>query len=103
MIANLYNQHQRPHDNHASVSDLNLPGVGSRDVSTTMAVPASNADANGVDSILNDLNSDSLDDFDEDDGWEFKCAESEIQTDSCDVKVMEGILHDSIHTQGCRL
>ncbi|XP_054802563.1 uncharacterized protein LOC129306169 isoform X2 [Prosopis cineraria] len=95
LIANLYNQ--RPEMNFdngsisvLSVSDLNLPGASSKVVSSVTTVAASNADANGLNSILNNLNSDSVDGFedtgDDDGGWEFKWAESEIRTVSNDTK-----------------
>ncbi|KAK4273478.1 hypothetical protein QN277_021868 [Acacia crassicarpa] len=95
LFANLYNQ--RPQINHDnglisvfSVSDSNLPGASSNDVSLITTVAASSADANGLNSILNNFNSDSVDELedtgDDDGGWEFKCAESESQTESSDVK-----------------
>ncbi|XP_028770870.1 uncharacterized protein LOC114728176 isoform X2 [Neltuma alba] len=95
LIANLYNQlPQINYDNGSisvlSVSDLNLPGASSNIVSSITTMAASNVDANGLNSIINSLNSDSVDELDDtgddDGGWEFKCAESEIRTESNDIK-----------------
>ncbi|KAI4301806.1 hypothetical protein L6164_035050 [Bauhinia variegata] len=100
MISNLYNQSPQLNSDNGSISilkvpDLNASGASSNGNSLISAITASppNPDANGLNSNISNLNSDSVDgceDIDDDeDGWEFKCAEPEIQIKSDNIEFKE--------------
>ncbi|KAI4349989.1 hypothetical protein L6164_010522 [Bauhinia variegata] len=100
IISNLYNQSPQLNSENGSISILsgaylNAFGAsfnGNSSISTVAASPP-NPDANGLNSNISNLNSDSVDGYedndDDDDGWEFKCAEPEIQNKSHNIKVEE--------------
>lgn len=113
LIANLYNQRPLMNSDNGSISilsgsDLNLPGASTNVISSISTVAAPHADANGLNSNLSNLNSDLVDEIedtgdDDDDGWEFKCAEPEIRINSENIKVLKENFHHCIENQGFTL